>query len=192
MEFGHSFEDILAAAQEGANWAWDRVYRALAPQVHGYLRAKGAKEPEDLVGEVFLQLARNIGGFDGDEQAFRAWVFTVTHHRLIDSWRKAGRDKSLAVGDQVHEQVAGNAEDDAMAHVSRGTAIAMLDGLSEDQRTVMLLRIVADMSLEQVAEAMGKRVGAVKALQHRAVASLRKKLEVPVTQDGSIAVTQSK
>jgi RNA polymerase sigma factor (sigma-70 family) len=85
------WESLLAAAQTGAEWAWDRIYRDLAPPVRGYLVAHGAVEPDDLLGEVWLQVARNIGTFAGDEAGFRSWVFMVAHHRLIDERRRRAR-----------------------------------------------------------------------------------------------------
>ena len=82
------FASVLEAAQAGAEWAWSRLYRDLAGPVLGYLRTRGAAEPEDLVGEVFLQVARNLGTFDGDYRSFRSWVFTVAHHRVVDERRR--------------------------------------------------------------------------------------------------------
>ena len=57
----------------------------------GYLRANGAPDPEDVLSEAFLQVARDIGGFEGDQESFRAWVFTIAHHRLIDARRRSAR-----------------------------------------------------------------------------------------------------
>ena len=64
----------------------------------------------------------------------------------------------------------------AIGRVGDDAARALLDGLPEDQRNVMVLRIVADLTVEQVAQVLGKRPGAVKALQRRALDSLRRKL----------------
>src|SRR4030081_3701589 len=60
LALGESFEVVLAAARTGADWAWEALYRDLAPLVHGYLRSRGAREPEDLTGEVFLGIARGL------------------------------------------------------------------------------------------------------------------------------------
>ena len=81
------FESAVEAAQAGAEWAWSRLYAELSGPVFGYLRSRGAVEPEDLLGEVFVQVARNIGSFRGDARSFRSWVFTIAHHRLIDERR---------------------------------------------------------------------------------------------------------
>ena len=87
----HDFETRLRAAKHGAEWAWAAIYRDLAGVVSGYLANRGAAEPEDLTSETFLQIARNISTFEGDESAFRSWVFVIAHRRLIDSRRARQR-----------------------------------------------------------------------------------------------------
>ena len=89
--FDGEFESVLAAARTGSPRAHERIFRALAPVVHGYLRLQGATEPEDLTSEVFLAVLRNLGSFDGDEPGFRSWVFTIAHRRLLDERRRAVR-----------------------------------------------------------------------------------------------------
>ena len=142
------------------------VYRELAPAVLGYLRAQRAIEPEDLVGEVFLQVARDLPRFSGDGDALRRWVFTIAHHRLIDDRRRRARRPQLAdtaVPDTAAPQLA-EAVDPAL--------IAALERLTADQREVVLLRFVGDLPLEAVAKVTKRNVGAVKALQHRALEQL--------------------
>ena len=176
MALGGSFSTVLAAAQAGAEWAWEAIYRDLAGAVGGYLRGHGAVEPDDLVAEVFLQLARNIGTFEGDEAGFRSWVFTVAHHRLVDERRARGRRPLDLIEDSALESAApqGDVERDAVERLSADEAKALLVHLSPDQRDVLLLRIFGGLTVEEVAAAIGKRPGAVKALQRRALASLQR------------------
>jgi RNA polymerase sigma-70 factor, ECF subfamily len=91
MSPGRPFASILAAARTGAEWAWAEIYADLAPSVLGYLRARGVAEPEDLTGEVFVQVVRSLPDFDGDREAFRAWAFTIAYHRLVDARRHSAR-----------------------------------------------------------------------------------------------------
>src|SRR3954469_7805866 len=87
-----SFEEsVLPAARAGADWAWERIYRELAPSVTGYARAHGAAEPEDLTGEVFLQVVRGLERFAGRGRAFGAWVFRSAHRRGVDARRGRAR-----------------------------------------------------------------------------------------------------
>lgn len=142
------------------------VYRRLAPAVLGYLRAQRAVEPEDLLGEVFLQIARDLHRFSGDDDALRRWVFTVAHHRLIDDRRRRARRPQLADA-EVPDLVAPDWPDQPDPEL-----LAALDRLTPDQREVVLLRFVGDLPLEAVAKATKRNVGAVKALQHRALEQL--------------------
>lgn len=142
------------------------MYRQLAPAVLGYLRAQRAIEPEDLLGEVFLQVARDLPRFSGDDDALRRWVFTIAHHRLIDDRRRRARRPQLADG-EVPEAAAPE-----LADAVDPALIAALDRLTADQREVVLLRFVADLPLEAVAKLTKRNVGAVKALQHRALEQL--------------------
>jgi RNA polymerase sigma-70 factor (ECF subfamily) len=167
-----SFNSVLDAARAGGGWAWERIYRDLAPTVTGYLRAHGAAEPDDLAGETFLQIVRDLHRFSGDERAFRAWVFTIAHRRLVDDLRRRGRRPVAPASEAVIEAAvgAGDAADEAaLANMSTDRVRAIVDELPGDQRAVMLLRILGDLTIEEIARAVGKRPGAVKALQRRAL-----------------------
>src|SRR5262245_21507171 len=85
------FSLLLKGARQGDETAWGRLYQDLAPAVLGYLRANGAPDPEDALSEVFLQVARDVPSFEGEQRGFRSWVFTIAHHRLIDARRHTAR-----------------------------------------------------------------------------------------------------
>jgi RNA polymerase sigma factor (sigma-70 family) len=172
------FPALLAAAREGAEWAWTRIYREYSRPVLRYLRARGAQEPEDLLGEVFVQVVRNLPTFAGTESEFRSWVFMIARNRLVDERRKARRTPVELVGDRAIEESAGtgHAEDDAMRRIADARVMATLNGLTTDQRDVLFLRLFARLTVEEVAQVIGKRPGAVKALQSRALATIRREM----------------
>jgi RNA polymerase sigma factor (sigma-70 family) len=175
---GVAFDDVLAAAQAGAAWAFEVLYRDLSPVVTGYLRLHGAVDPDDLASETFLGVFTGLAGFSGDEDALRSWVFTIAHRRLIDDWRRRSRRPQLAddAGDlTVHP--GGDAEDDALVRVGTADVHRMCSELPDDQRSVLLLRVLADLTVEQVAQVMGRSIGAVKALQRRGLRTLRDRLD---------------
>src|SRR5688572_9308341 len=122
------------------------VYRELAPAVLGYLRAQRAPEPEDLLGEVFLQVARDLPRFRGDDDHLRRWVFTIAHHRLVDDRRRrAARPQhaDAAVPDRPAPDPAASRLDDEL--------LAAIGLLTPEQREVVVLRFVADLPLAAVA-----------------------------------------
>jgi RNA polymerase sigma-70 factor, ECF subfamily len=145
------------------------AYRSFAPAVLGYLRTQRVRDPDDVLGEVFLHVARDIGRFSGDDAALRRWVFSIAHNRAMDDHRRAGRDKST-----LDEDIADAALEEQLADPVDPVLVAALAALSPDQREVVVLRFVGDLSLEAVAKITRRRVGAVKALQHRALDNLRK------------------
>jgi RNA polymerase sigma-70 factor (ECF subfamily) len=170
--------DRIEAAKNGVESAWAEIYSELAGPVVGYLRSRGAHDPEDLSSEVFYQVARDIRRFHGDESKFRSWVFVIAHRRLIDERRSRGR-RPDTVDEPVEDLDApvGDVEDEVMQHVSTQQVWEVFRTLTVDQQHVLALRIVADLTLEETATVMGKRVGAVKALQHRALASVKTMIE---------------
>jgi RNA polymerase sigma factor (sigma-70 family) len=166
------FESVLRAARAGAEWAWDRLYRELAPAVRGYVRAHGAAEPDDVVGEVFLALVRELPRFSGDERGFRALTFTIAHRRLVDDLRRRGRRPVSPADPAVIAETAGaggDVREEALAGLDEQRVRAAIEALPPDQRAVLLLRILGDLTIEEIARAVGKRPGAVKALQRRAL-----------------------
>jgi RNA polymerase sigma factor (sigma-70 family) len=176
---GPDFDSVLCAAQSGAPWALERLYQVLSPSVLGYLRIQGASDPEDLANEVFLGVFQRIGTFAGDEDRFRSWVFTIAHSRLIDDRRRASRRPQTVqeATDVPNELPGGDAERDALERLSSRRVQALCEELVADQRDVLLLRLMAGLTVEAIAESLGKSEGAVKALQRRGLANLRKILE---------------
>jgi RNA polymerase sigma-70 factor (ECF subfamily) len=161
------FTSVLEAARVGAEWAWTRLYEDLAGPVHGYAAVRGSPEPEDVVSDTFLQVARHLATFEGGYDGFRSWVFMVAHHRIIDDRRRRSRRREQAVA-EVPDRGTGDVEDEALASISTSRVIEILETLSPDQRSVVALRIIGDLSLRDTAQVLGKRVGAVKSLQKRA------------------------
>jgi RNA polymerase sigma-70 factor (ECF subfamily) len=138
----------------------------------------GALDPDDLASETFLDVFRGLGGFAGDEQGLRSWVFTIAHRRLVDDWRRRGRRPQLADGGEelLPDAVGGDVEDDVLTRLGTEAVHRLCAGLPADQRSVLLLRVLADLTVEQVAEVLGRSVGSVKALQRRGLRRLREEL----------------
>jgi RNA polymerase sigma-70 factor (ECF subfamily) len=142
------------------------VYRAHARAVLGYLRGQGVDDPEDVLGEVFLQVARALPRFRGDDQDVRRWVFTIARNRAIDDGRRRRR-RPRTVGSAPPDRAAPPAAPPIDAELVRA-----LHRLTPEQREVVVLRFVADLPLDEVALVTGRPVGAVKSMQHRALEQL--------------------
>ncbi|MDQ2826173.1 MAG: RNA polymerase sigma factor [Actinomycetota bacterium] len=171
---------MLAAAQSGQPQAFEALYRALSPAVLRYLWLNGAADAEGLTNEVFLGVFVGLVSFSGRETQFRSWVFTIAHRRLIDDRRQAGRRPAPAgiAADSLDGVYGGDAEQDAMGSLGMGRMRDVLDCLTAEQRRVLLLRLVADLTVEQVAEATGKSAAAVKSLQRKGLEGIRRRLDI--------------
>lgn len=173
MAIGPRFPQVLLAARQGADGAWAELYRDLGPGVLRFLKGQGAADPEDCLGDCFLEVVRNLHRFDGNEDAFRAWVFTISRGRLVDAWRRSGR-RPKTFGDALDAVDRSHHTPSAVdALMQRASVAEILDCLTPDQRAVLLLRVVHRFSVEETASIIGKTDGAVKVLHHRAIRRLR-------------------
>jgi RNA polymerase sigma-70 factor, ECF subfamily len=174
---GEGLSQTLGAARAGSDWAWTAIYRDLAPSVLGYFRGRGAGNPEDLTGEVFLQVVRDLASFDGGEREFRAWMFAIAHNRLVDERRASARRPVEPMPDvAASEGGPSDTEEEALDEVAAERVRRLIDRLSPDQRAVLLLRVLGQLTVEEVAGVVGKSPGAVKALQRRGLRALQRAL----------------
>jgi RNA polymerase sigma-70 factor (ECF subfamily) len=170
-------DSTVDAARAGDRAAFGLLWTEHSPRVAGYLRSHGVADAEDVTSEVFLAVFRQMGRFSGGGEAFRALVFTVAHRRQVDWHRKrTRRGPWLALDETGADQAVPSAESTALALLAEDRVVEMLADLTPDQRSVLALRVVADLSLEETAVVLGKDLGAVKSLQHRALVRLRRKL----------------
>jgi RNA polymerase sigma-70 factor, ECF subfamily len=177
LESNEDLNQALTAARDNLNWGWSALYRSLAPTVTGYLRAQGAAEPEDLAAEVFVQAVKNIKRFQGDVAAFRSWIFCIAHNKLVDDARYRSRRPVQPVADAGSDRVSSNqVEDQVLKNLADDGVRQLIAQLTPDQRGVLFLRILGGLTVEEVARALSKNVTAVKALQRRGLACLKKEI----------------
>ncbi len=176
MVLGPNFDGVLQAARLGAEWAWTQIYRDLSPAVLRYLTAQGAENPEDLLGELFLRIVQALPTFEGDEQRFRAWVFTCARNLMRDAWRRSRRAPIEYMSHDLLAEIGGN--DSTESETARREAYErvqkVLSRLTPEQRDVVFLRIIVGLSIEEVTHVLSKSPGSVKSLQSRALASIRR------------------
>lgn len=169
------FPVALERARAGEAAGFDALVRHLDSRLVGFARARGADDPEGLTDDVLVQMCRSIGSFEGNLAQLRAWVFTIARNRLVDERRRSGRriDERPTEPSRLPDLPA---VEGAIAADERQRVDALLAGLTEDQREIVVLRVVVGLSVEETAEVVGRRPGAVRALQHRALRALRAEL----------------
>jgi RNA polymerase sigma-70 factor (ECF subfamily) len=168
------YDDVVRAAVDGNADAFRQVYDVLAPRVLGYLRSRGVEDPEGTVSEVFLAVHPRLPELTGGSAGLRTLVFSVAHARAVDdARRRARRPASFSYEPEYDDRVTGSAEQAAVDSLEAERAMKLMHQLNDDQRTVVTLRILGDLSLEQTAEVTGKTVASVKQLQRRGLLRLR-------------------
>lgn len=173
------FDDVLATARAGDDRAWGQIYDEFAPRVLAYLRLRGASDPENVLGEVFVHVVEGLPDFSGDHDGFAAWIFTIAHRRTIDEHRRRSR-RPIEVSDEaVHAEPAPAtpAEVEVVERLRTDDVLELLTLLTEDQREALALRVVLGMELSQIAAIMDRTSNAVKSLQRRGIRALRRHLQ---------------
>src|SRR5262245_32695083 len=121
---------VIEAARRGDEQAFAAVYRELAPSVLGYLRGQGSPDADDLTGDVFVAVGQRLEKFEGSVEAFRSWVFTIAHHRLVDARRRQTRRPDDVAPDAVLHSSAGILSDLDVEVAERIDRQPLLDALA--------------------------------------------------------------
>lgn len=172
---------LVARARRGDGVAFGALFDRLHPAVFRYLLARlGDRHvAEDMAAEVFVEVAERLHRFRGDGTGFRSWVFTIARHDLADRWRAAARRTVEPVSEvpEVPEDAAEPVEESVARNLDMATVAVGLERITAAQREVIVLRFASGLSLQETASVLGKPLTAVKSLQHRGLAALRRILE---------------
>jgi RNA polymerase sigma-70 factor (ECF subfamily) len=173
---GSALDEALGKARAGDEAGFLLLWDALQPRLLRYLQVVGCDDVDDVAGETWLQVVRDLPKFKKDSaDEFRAWLFTIARHRAIDAARSRKRflDRILAAGPAQPAASSGNpVEDEVLLQLSTQQAVAMIAALSKDQAEVVALRVIAGLNTEAVARLLRKSPGAVRIALHRGLRSL--------------------
>jgi RNA polymerase sigma-70 factor (ECF subfamily) len=171
-----ALDEALIKARAGDEAGFLLLWDALQPRLLRYLQVAGCDDVDDVAGETWLQVVRDLPKFKKDSaDEFRAWLFTIARHRVIDAARSRKRflEKILTAWQAQPTASAGNpVEDEVLAQLSTQQAVAMVAALSKDQAEVVALRVIAGLDTEAVARLLHKSPGAVRVALHRGLRSL--------------------
>jgi RNA polymerase sigma-70 factor (ECF subfamily) len=167
---------LVERAQAGDGDAWEALYRRAYPRLHAYaLRRLDSERARDVVSETMARAVANVGRYRpvAGTGGFDAWLFGICRHVVLDAQRAAGRRGYLPPSE-------GTVHADPIEHLiaaEEGAAVrAAFARLPDDDREVLELRVVAGLSADEVASVTGRRAGAVRMAQSRALARLRHEL----------------
>lgn len=185
-----SFEQTLAAARRGDESALATLYTSLQPALLGYLRSRRPADADDLASETWLSVARGLRAFEGGEEGFRRWVFTIARRRLIDLDRESARRPSVSADVEASGgPTAPDAATEAFDSMATREALDLIAQLPPHEAEVVVLRVIAGLSAEDVAAVTGRTAVGVRVTQHRALRRLRGIVSsVLVTLQGRFAI----
>lgn len=172
-------EDLVRRVRSNEPHAFDELYARYSPRVYGYLvqRLNGnAQEAEDLTADVFMRVYEKIDAYQPQGAPLSAWMFRIAHNRLIDAVRRRPRQGQVTLED-APEIMAGPAFGGIDQKVALEQIKIGLERLTPEQRQVIVLRFLEGKSLAETAALVGRNEDAVKKLQARGLASLRRQVE---------------
>lgn len=173
------FTELLGRAQAGDPDAFAELFRRVQPALLRYLRTLCPDDSDDIASLTWLSVVRGLGGFSGDEGAFRGWLFTVARHAMIDARRASGRRPAAAVGEHIEVLADTTAPDTADIVLERAATVAALEAVASlppDQAEAVLLRVVAGLDVARIAAIMGRSPGSVRVLTHRGLRALAQRM----------------
>jgi RNA polymerase sigma-70 factor, ECF subfamily len=170
-------DELVDGVRRGDRDAVAAVYLLVAPGLRGFLRRRvgHGEVADDLVEQTFVELLEGGGRFRGDGRALRAWLYRAARNNLYD-WRKRAERRSDHQLRPRHTDALTDAHDDPAVQTDAGVLDPALEAamatLTEEQREVLELRLVAGLPTAEVAALVGRSEGAVKQLQLRALRRL--------------------
>ena len=172
------FEDRLRAAQKGDGDAFAAIWRQFQPGLLRYLKVKAAPVAEDLAADVWTRVVRALPAFKGDEQSFKAWLYTTARNRLTDWYRSNQRLMEGVEISRFADMAADyHVEQEAADRLATDAALALIGQLPPAQAEAVMLRVIAGLDVARVARVMGRSPGAVRVLCHRGLRLLEGRLQ---------------
>ena len=172
---GSEIERVAERALGGDASAMEAVYRILAPRVAAYCRFRGAADPEAVTQEIFLRLVARAGDVTGGWSGLRAFTYSIAHARCVDEQRRRARQPRLDSYDSANDpRVEASAEEQALSREGSRELLGVIGLLPDDQRSVITLRVLADLPVRETAQVTGLSEAMVKKLQAKALSNLRR------------------
>jgi RNA polymerase sigma-70 factor, ECF subfamily len=167
---------LVERAQGGDREALEELYLLHFDRIYSYLHLSvgNRHDAEDLTTQTFLRMLEAIGRFRWQSVPFSAWLFRIAHNLAMDHFRARRRVQTEEEVPELPGAEESSAEDQAFDSLGRAGMLQLIEGLSAEQRQVLTLKFLFGFANAEVAGILGKTEGAVKSLQHRALASLQK------------------
>ncbi len=163
----------IAQLKNGDSDAWAWFFAEFSGQIAGYARRMGVSDPDDVTGTVLETVARSVSNFSGSHSQFRSWVFSIAHARIVDDHRRRDRRPEIEFTESHDRTQAG--ADTLIVSGDPELEVAM-NQLTEEQRSLLHLRFVLELSTKEIARVTEKSEVATRVALHRCSKRLRELL----------------
>jgi len=169
---------LVERGQQGDRDALEELYLIHFDRIYSYLHVSvgNRHDAEDLTTQTFLKMLEKIGSFRWQSAPFSAWLFRIAHNLAMDHFRSRRRWQPEEEVPEPPGEEEPSAELEAMQSIGRQSMMELIDKLSPEQQQVLTLKFVFNFPNADVATILEKTEGAIKSLQHRALASLQKQI----------------
>ncbi|MEK7195989.1 MAG: sigma-70 family RNA polymerase sigma factor [Patescibacteria group bacterium] len=172
-------QNLVKKAQDGEVKAFGSLYDYYLPKIYRFvlLKVSHREEAEDLTHQAFLKAWENIEQYDFRGYSFGSWLYRIARNVTVDYYRGARLEVRVEDVSEVHLVKDNSLEEDVERSLEWQRLAESIKKLKEVEQDVIVMRFVEDLSLKDIAEAIGKSEGAVKVIQHRAIKNLKKIIE---------------
>ena len=169
---------LVARGQGGEREALEELYLLHFDRIYSYLHLSvgNRHDAEDLTTQTFLRMLEAIGRFRWQSAPFSAWLFRIAHNLAMDHFRSTRRWQPEEDVPEPLGAEESSAEEEALEAIGRKSMLELIENLSHEQQQVLALKFIFSFSNREAATILDKTEGAVKSLQHRALASLQKQI----------------
>jgi RNA polymerase sigma-70 factor (ECF subfamily) len=170
--------NLVQRARQGDQEAFAQLYETHFDKIFRYvvLKIRNQTEAEDMTQQVFVKAYESIGSYQPQGVPFTAWLFRIAHNQMVDYVRKESKKPTVPLDESLPIMDDSDLEHDVETKIEMEKVVVATKQLTKAQREVISLRFAGGLSITEAARTMRKSEGAIKALQHSAILSLRKTL----------------
>ena len=171
-----SESDLISLASKGNAEAFGILYEKYIDQIYNYIyfRTSNGKDAEDICSRVFLRALRHIERYEDRGYPFSAWLYRIAHNLVVNWYRDSERSEEISISEQYPPPtIEGTVEEKIEKQDEASHLMAIINSLPEDRKELLILKHVEDLTNYEIGQIMDRTEGAIKALYHRTLESLR-------------------
>ena len=171
-----SESELISLACEGDADAFGALYTKYIDQIYNYIyfRTSNGKDAEDICSRVFIRALNHIERYEDRGYPFSAWLYRIAHNLVVNWYRDRERSDEISLSEQYPPPtMEGNVEEQIEKEDDTELLMAIIHGLPEDRKELLILKHVEGLTNYEIGQIMDRTEGAIKALYHRTLESLR-------------------